>query len=110
MRRVYTINPRRKLILQEAILQMRATRAALGPEFMARLQNLVKDFDPALLEQMGISQGNEAVAEETPTRPDMEPVDRQKNLLIVMKFLQLKQGNKNVQKQVRTFLAENNSH
>lgn len=106
------MSPRRKQILQEAILQMRATREALGPEMMARLQLLVKDFDPAVLEQMGIKQDNQegaALPVESPVthRPDMEPVDQQKNLLIVMKFLQLKQDNKNVQNQIRIFLAEN---
>ncbi len=89
---------------------MRATRDALGPEMMARLQLLVKDFDPAILEQMGIRQDNDRDSTTLPPeRPqeDMEPVDRQKTLLIVMKFLQLKQGNKDVQNQVRTLLAEN---
>lgn len=108
------MNPRRKQVLQDAILQMRATREALGPEMMARLQLLVKDFDPALLEQMGIKQDNRegaAAPDLAPVaeRPDLEPVDHHKNLLIVMKFLQLKQDNKNIQNQVRMFLAENNS-
>lgn len=108
MRRVYYMNPRRKQILQDAILQMRATREALGPEMMARLQLLVKDFDPAMLEQMGVRQDNKEGAE-SPERADTEPVDRHKNLLIVMKFLQLKQGNNNVQNQVRTLLSENST-
>lgn len=118
MRRVYYMNPKRQQIVQEAMLQMRATREALGPEFMTRIRMLIKDCDPNFIAQiLGGEPPREAeqaketlIAEPTPWNPAenvvTEPVDQKKNLMIIMKFLQLKQDNKNVQNQVRTLLAE----
>jgi hypothetical protein len=120
LRRVYYMNPKRKQIVQEAMLQMRATSAALGPEFMTRIRMLIKDCDPEYISQiLGAppAQAENAVAEPpehspepTPWNPAenvaTEPVDQKKNLLIIMKFLQLKQDNKSVQNQVRMLLAE----
>ena len=97
MRRIYVMNTRRKQIVQEAILQMRATREALGPEFMDRIRMLVRDVDPACL-----------LPDQHPA-PDLdegsEPVDRRKNLLVIMKFLQLKEQDKDFQNQVRALLS-----
>jgi hypothetical protein len=104
------MNPKRKQIVQEAMLQMRATREALGPDLMTRLQLLLKDFDPGVLAQMAIRQDNDQQPQgydaDVPPKPGMERVDHRKNLMVVMKFLQLKQGHKNVQEQVRMMLAE----
>lgn len=102
-RRIYYMNPKRRLVLQEALAQMRETRDALGPEMLARLELLVKDFDPSMLEE------NVMIRQDNTVKSEMEPVDRHKNLLIVMKFLQMKQDNKKIQNQVRMFLAENQS-
>lgn len=121
MRRVYYMNPKRKQIVQEAMLQMRATSAALGPEFMTRIRMLIKDCDPEYISQIlgeappQAEEPKHAVQQETMPEPTpwnpaenvvTEPVDQKKNLLIIMKFLQLKQDNKSVQNQVRTLLAE----
>lgn len=121
LRRVYYMNTKRKQIVQEALLQMRATSKALGPEFLTRIRMLIKDCDPAYLQQI-LGDGQSSSVSEAPVpwspaeniRPDQfaamtEPVDKKKNLLIIMKFLQLKQDNKNVQTQVRTLLAETNT-
>lgn len=107
MRRVYYMDTKRKRIVQDALLQMRATQAALGPEFMARIKVLVRDFDPESL-----IPGPAAAPPAIPPAviPDgREPVDQKKNLQIVMKFLQLKQDNKNVQNRIRALLAELNT-
>lgn len=120
MRRIYYMNPKRKQIVREAMTQMRATRAALGPEFVTRIRMLIKDFDPEYLQQLGVSLDDEPIpkswtpgeAVNLPPRSDtfdqggVEPVDQKKNLLIIMKFLQLNPHNKSVQTQVRTLLAE----
>jgi len=109
------MNPKRKQIVQEAMLQMRMTKEALGPEFLTRIRMLVKDFDPEYLQQLGVSAdeiatpqpwnpGEAAIAD--PALSRTEPVDQKKNLLIIMKFLQLNPDNKSVQTQVRTLLAE----
>jgi len=112
------MNTKRKQIVQEALLQMRATQTALGPELMTRIKMLVKDCDPEYLNR--ILTTDVAIKEATPWNPaddvqpvqisdSTEPVDHKKNLLIIMKFLQLKQDNRSVQTQVRTLLAETNT-
>lgn len=114
MRRIYYMNPRRKQIVQDAMLQMRATREALGPEFLTRIRMLIKDFDPEYLQQLGVSPDeisapqswNPGEIAADPVISRTEPVDQKKNLLIIMKFLQLNPHNKSVQNQVRTLLAE----
>lgn len=111
MRRIYTVDTKRKRIVQEALLQMRATQAALGPEFMARIKVLVRDFDPESLipgPAPVASPPSPAMPEAlaAPISDDREPVDQKKNLQIVMKFLQLKQDNRNVQNQIRALLAD----
>ena len=109
MRRVYYLNPKRKQIVQEALLQMRATQKAFGPELMARLKLLVKDFDPDLLAQQLSGQVNPTpVPELEASLPERvtEPVDQKKNLLIIMKFLEIKQDDRSIQGRVRTLLSE----
>lgn len=120
MRRVYYMNTKRKQIVQEALLQMRATSKALGPEFLTRIRMLIKDCDPEYLQQI-LGEGKpqpQGTIEAWHSAEDIqaeqfnavtEPVDKKKNLLIIMKFLQLKQDNKSVQTQVRTLLAETNT-
>jgi len=112
------MNTKRKQIVQEALLQMRATSKALGPEFLTRIRMLIKDCDPEYLQQiLGEDKPQETIEAWQPAEdihPEQfnavtEPVDKKKNLLIIMKFLQLKQDNKSVQTQVRTLLAETNT-
>lgn len=101
MRRIYYMNPKRKQIVQDALSQMRSTQDALGPEFITRIRMLVRDFNPDCL--TGIDP-----ARIMPEYRDdgKEAVDRQKTLLIIMKFLQLKEHDKSVQTQVRTLLSD----
>lgn len=103
MRRIYVMDPKRKKIVQDALSQMRQTEESLGPEMMTRIKMLARDFNPDHLASLGIEP-----AQIMPEYHDdgKEPVDRQKTLLIVMKFLQLKEHSKNVQTQVRTFLSD----
>ena len=119
MRRVHYMNTKRKQIVQEALLQMRATSKALGPEFLTRIRMLIKDCDPEYLQQI-LGEDKEQDVVQVAWNPaenikpeqftaTTEPVDKKKNLLIIMKFLQLKQDNKSVQTQVRTLLAETNT-
>lgn len=103
MRRIYYSKKKQRPAIRDALQQMRETQAALGPEFITRIKMLVKDFDPESLVRTW-SPKRSLPAEETAA--EKEPVDQKKNLLIIMKFLQIKQGNKSVQTQVRTLLSE----
>lgn len=111
MRRIYYMKPKQRPVVQDALMQMRATQKALGPELMTRIRLLFKDFDPAWLEKS--APGPEAWAPPAANaglQPgEEEPVDRRKNLLTIMKFLQMNPDNKNVQTQIRTLLSETNT-
>ena len=104
MRRIYYMPKKQRPAIAEALRQMRETQLALGPEFITRIKMLVKDFDPdslvlALTPEKAVEDQSEDMLRD-------EIVDKKKNLLIIMKFLQIKQGNKSVQTQVRTLLSE----
>lgn len=99
MPRSDAMDARRAKIVQDAILQMRATGQELGPEFLTRLRVLVRDFDLSPLDPAP-----------QPSLDGREPVDRKKNLLIVMKFLQLKKHDKEFQSQVWALLSESQTH
>jgi hypothetical protein len=103
LRRYYTVPKRQRPAVADALRQMRETQTALGPEFMTRIKMLVKDFDPEAL----FGSHTDESPEDHVAKIETEAVDKKKNLLIVMKFLQIKQGNKDVQSQVRTLLSEN---
>ncbi len=131
MRRVYYMNSKRQQIVQETILQMRAANKALGPEFMSKIRALVNNSDQEHLARILTGLAPDAAdasknaddplaSTHTPTLDqeqssadtpsigaNFEPIDQRKNLLIIMKFLQLKRDNKSVQSHVRTLLSEN---
>lgn len=92
MRRIYTTAPKPRPAVQDALLQIRATRKALGPELVARLRVLIRDFDPESLSP--------------PPAPAFEQVDRRNTLSVVMKFLQMNPGNRPLQSRIRAMLAE----
>lgn len=81
---------------------MRETQAALGPELLTRIKMLIKDVDA---ESVVRAWAPEAIPE-SDAHDHKEAIDKKKNLLIIMKFLQMKQDNKDVQSQVRTMLSE----
>jgi hypothetical protein len=87
--------------VRDALRQIRETQALLGPEFITRIKMLVRDFD-----SNSLVRNDQQTEEIAPIYAEKEAVDRKKNLMIVMKFLQIKQGNKSVQTQVRTLLSE----
>jgi hypothetical protein len=102
LRRIYYMPQKQRLAVRDALRQMRETQAILGPEFITRIKMLVRDFDPNSL-----IRSDQEMEEVASIYAEKEAVDRKKNLMIVMKFLQIKQGNKSVQTQVRTLLSEN---
>lgn len=106
MRRIYIQKKKQRPVVEDALRQMRETQEALGPEFMTRLKLLVKDFDPESMQRMFPPDEENLDAPVAASDTDFEPIDRKKSLLIVMKFLQMKQENKGIQTKVRTLLSE----
>lgn len=103
MRRIYIPGKEQRPAVRDALKQMRETQAALGPELITRIKMLIKDVDPESV----VRAWNPGGAPQKQLHEDLrEAVDKKKNLLIIMKFLQMKQNNKDVQSQVRTMLSE----
>jgi hypothetical protein len=103
LRRIYIPGKEQRPAVRDALKQLRETQAALGPELITRIKMLVKDVDA---ESVVRAWNPKAVSKQGPGEASREAVDKKKNLLIIMKFLQMKQGNKDVQSQVRTMLSE----
>lgn len=103
MRRIYIPGKEQRPVVRDALKQLRETQAALGPELITRIKMLIKDVDP---ESVVRAWAPEEMTESSANDDRKEAVDKKKNLLIIMKFLQMKQGNKDVQSQVRTMLSE----
>jgi hypothetical protein len=103
LRRIYIPGKEQRPAVRDALKQMRETQAALGPELLTRIKMLIKDVDA---ESVVRAWAPEAMPENDAHDDHKEAVDKKKNLLIIMKFLQMKQGNKDVQSQVRTMLSE----
>lgn len=92
MRRVYYSQ---RPAVQEAMRQMRATQDALGPEMMERIKTLVGPMEDQAPE---------------PIYAAREPVDRKKNMLIVMKFLQIKRDDKGLHSRVQRLIQNTIVH
>ncbi|MDB5492089.1 MAG: hypothetical protein JWO78_1938 [Micavibrio sp.] len=103
MRRIYIPGKEQRPAVRDALKQLRETQAALGPELITRIKMLIKDVDP---ESVVRAWAPEAMTETQANDDHKEAVDKKKNLLIIMKFLQMKPDDKNVQSQVRTMLSE----
>ena len=92
-RRVYYLDPKGKRIRQEALLTMRETKKALGPELMAKAREGLCAFAE---NRHADKQGDGKAV----------PVDMKKNLTMVMKYLEMQQGNKPLYRQIQSLLTE----
>ena len=95
-RRVYYLDPKGKRIRQEALLTMRETKKALGPDLL----------DKARAGLAAFAENRHAHKELEDAPGDSVPVDMKKNLTIVMKYLEMNEGNKHLYRQIQTLLSE----
>lgn len=100
-RRVYYWNPKRKQIHQEALLNLRAARGNIDPDLLESARKAIA---------AGIEKGRGASTEKPAERqqpgPDMVAVDREKNLLTILSFLELKRDNHHLLSQVKGLMTE----
>jgi hypothetical protein len=89
MKRIYYSDRRRKLT-QEALLQLRRTRQLIDPALLAEVRQIIA------------RQAAPRQSAQAQTGP--ETIDRQKNMLTVLKFLELKAGNEALRRKVQDII------
>ena len=97
MRRIYYTTPKKSKLAQEALLNLRKARRNVDPETLEHIRGLIA-AQAAQLAPEHPSSSNENAGGKV-------PVDRRKNLSIIMKFLEL-QPDRALRLQVRTLLNE----
>lgn len=100
-RRIYYWSPKRKQIHQEALLNFREARRSIDPELLESARQAIANG----LEKAG--KGGSSLPEPPKTAPNGAiPVDRQKNLSIIMQFLELNRDNPRLLGKVKGLLTE----
>lgn len=94
-RRVYKLTTKRQKIMQDAMGAMRDARAGIAPELIEDVRNAIANA----LEQ-------EQQRSETKMQLERIPVDKKKNLTIVMKFLELQPDNKALHRELNAYLSQ----
>lgn len=94
-RRIYYWNPKRKQIQQEALLNLRAARASIGPELLDSARAAIAD---------SMQKADEPAPAEN--RPGMVMVDRQKNLSVIMRYLEIKRDNQALLGKVKGLMTD----
>lgn len=94
-RRVYKLTTKRQKIVQDAMGAMREARAGIAPELIEDVRNAIA----TALEK-------EQQRSETKMQLEHVPVDKKKNLSIVMKFLEMQPDNKALHKELNSFLSQ----
>ncbi len=94
----YTDTPQRRRVKQEAILILRQTRGLIDNELLERAKAQIT----SRMEQMA--------ATDTPASPQadgrFETIDRQKNMATIMKFIEMKSGNKAFMHEMKSILQQ----
>lgn len=101
MSRKTRISKNRKKIEQEAIQTLRDVRKTLDPELLQRMQNF--------LNESAQEPDKKAVFEASKTTDEVLPdgriaVDKEKNMAIIMKFLEGNKGNMALMQQMKQML------
>ena len=99
MRRIYYTTPKKSKLTQEALLNLRKARRNVDPETLEHIRGLIA----AQAEQLAPERSHHATSNENAN--GKVPVDRRKNLSIIMKFLEL-QPDRALRLRVRTLLNE----
>ena len=115
------ISRRRQQVLDDALVQLRATRAQLDPALLARVRALIGDrtlmdliaptsdarvADDRMPLPAGAQPWNPAITKADDAKAGFEPIDRRRNLHTIRLFLEMQPGNKDVQSKVRTLMSE----
>lgn len=94
-KRVYKLTTKRQKIMQDAMGAMRDARAEIAPELIEDVRNAIANA----IEQ-------EQQRSETKMQLERIPVDKKKNLSIVMKFLEMQPDNKALHRELNAYLSQ----
>lgn len=98
-RRIYYWNPKRKQIHQEALLNLRAARKSIDPE-------LLENARQAIAHGLELAHKEAGAANKDATSQEAVTVDRQKNLTIIMRFLELKRDDQQLLGKVKGLMLD----
>ncbi|QQG35139.1 MAG: hypothetical protein HYS17_06070 [Micavibrio aeruginosavorus] len=100
MRKIYyTESPERRRLKQEALLILKQTRGLIDHSLLEQARQQITAALNAPL-AVSRSKGKNAADDR------YESIDRQKNLATVMKFIEIKSGNKSLMQEMQTILSE----
>ena len=104
-RRVYYWNPKRKQIHQEALQNFRAARSSIDPDLLETArQAIAAGMDKAReTPEKAASPASKADAR---VPAGSVPIDRQKNLSIIMQFLELNRDNPHLLGKVKGLMLD----
>jgi isopropylmalate/homocitrate/citramalate synthase len=97
-RRIYYWNPKRKQIHQEALLNLRSARKAIDPELLENARQAIASG----LEQVR----DEGAANSPDYAAGAVAVDRQKNLTVIMQYLELKRDDQQLLGKVKGLMLD----
>jgi len=100
-RRIYHINPKSRQIRQEALLAMRAAKKELDPGLLDMARR-------ALVTRANIRHEQQRAGAERAdkTSTGSEPIDMKKNMEVVLAYLEITNGNKDLHRRVAALLAQ----
>lgn len=114
MRRITRVTKKRKKVEDEAIQTLRRVRKQLDPEMLDNMKNIIEAAEQGIDNQDKIDKmAREAMAQSAPqAAPEADdvdefghvPVDRQKNMAIIMKFLEENRNNTELMRKMKDTL------
>ena len=100
-KRIYYTNPKRKKVVQEALLQMRQTRRLIDPELLKHARHIIAQC----AEKHDVFESDSFDSNSQQDSGDMVVVDRAKTLQTLMQFLELKPDNKALAKEIENYIT-----
>lgn len=102
-KKIYSTSFKRQLVVSKALLAAKEARESLDPALLERAKQAIEgslrvpeeSYSPVAEKQQSSFSGNNV----------REPVDQKKNLAIVLKYLEMKPGNKALRQEIQAFLA-----
>ena len=96
-RRVYFWDPHKSKLRQEALLNMRTARRNIDPALMEVARQALAD---------GLARARDAAAADGEPAATTVPVDRQKNMSIIMQFIEMKRDDQALLGKIKMLLSD----
>ncbi len=103
-RRSYMVTPKRRRLISEALDMVAQTRRRIDPDLLRKARQSIAVA--AENSQKHESPKPSPSRTENIARQDYIPIDRNKNMGTILKFLEMNPGNASLQKEISRFLGE----